>query len=91
MGGRAHCGCERELRKVEKRESRRKNDDGSGASLGIYSSARDFGIHAIGLPVAVADLESVRRLPSFGVGDVALDNNDIRAHGRDERLLFVAR
>jgi hypothetical protein len=46
------------LRKVEKRESRRKNDDGSGVSLGIYSSARDFGIHAIGLPVAVADLES---------------------------------
>lgn len=25
-------------------------------------------------------------MPSFGVGGVALDNNDIRAHGKDERL-----
>jgi acetylornithine deacetylase/succinyl-diaminopimelate desuccinylase-like protein len=25
-------------------------------------------------------------MPSFGISGVALDNNDIRAHGKDERL-----
>jgi acetylornithine deacetylase/succinyl-diaminopimelate desuccinylase-like protein len=25
-------------------------------------------------------------MPSFGVGGIALDNNDVRAHGKDERL-----
>ena len=36
--------------------------------------------------VAKLGSEGFRRLPSFGAGGVALDNNGIRAHGKDERL-----